>query len=97
MSDNSDGLEKPFLVLRTEIQLSQAELNELLVQDCDKVEKCKLRSKKTGCEHCRLKEICREDSQKISAKLDILEKELMKMLSEVKSLLEQISRKQQKE
>ena len=93
----SDNLEKLFLVLKTEIQLSQAELNELLVQDCDKVEKCELRSKKTGCDLCSLKEECREESKKIFAKMDILEEELMKMLSKAKSLLEQISKKQRKE
>lgn len=97
MPDKSDSLEKLFLVLRTEIQSRQTELNELLIQDCDKVEKCGLRSKETECDCCDLKERCREESKKRFAKLDILEEELMKMLSKANSLLEQISRKQQKE
>ena len=96
MSDNSDGLEKLLLMLTAEIRSRQKALRELLEQDCDKVKKCRLRSEKAGCDHCRLKEKCRGESREISAKLDVLEKEIIGMMSQTEALALLINIRQRK-
>lgn len=96
MPDNSGGLEKLLLMLTAEVQLRQKKLRELLEQDCKRVKECKLRSEKSGCDLCHIKEKCREESRAISAKLDALESEIMGMLSHTEALILAVYVKQHK-
>ncbi len=95
MSDNSGGLEKLLLMLTAEVQLRQKKLRKLLEQDCARVKSCEFRSEKSGCDNCHLKEKCREESRKISAKLDALEKEILVTLSQTEALILVVYIKQQ--
>lgn len=95
MADKSDKLDKVFSALKMEIQSRQTELGELLKKDCDKVQNCGLRSKETGCDCCVRKEECRKESLMVSAKLDILEKEISRMLLMILAFLLKRQMKQQ--
>lgn len=97
MLDNSGGLEKLLLILIAEVQLRQKKLRKLLEQDCERVKKCEFRNEKTGCDNCCLKEKCREESRKISVKLDVLENEIIGTLSQTEALIFAVYIKQQKD
>ena len=80
------NLEDIISAKRAEIQILQEELNKLLAQECENVEKCELRSAGISCDSCFLKKDCREDSQNAFAEADLIEEEMKKRLMKVKYL-----------
>jgi len=84
------NLEDIILAKKAEIQASQKELNELLREECENVEKCDIRLAGIPCKSCLLQKECREESRKIFDKADLLEEEMKKMLKKVKYLLTEL-------
>lgn len=80
-------LEDIISIEKTEIQVLQEELNELLKEECDNVKKCEFCLAGITCESCSIKKECREESQKIFDKADLLEEEMKKRLKKIKYLL----------
>lgn len=90
-------LEDIILVKKIEIQALQEKLNELLKEECDNVENCNVRLAGIPCESCSIKKECREDSQKIFDKADLLEEEMKKRLIKEKNLFMELFLSQHKE
>ncbi|MHB9019975.1 MAG: hypothetical protein ACYC3G_03880 [Minisyncoccota bacterium] len=90
-------LENIISVKKIEIQRLQEEINKLLTQECDNVEKCEIRLAGISCDACFSKSECREGSQEIFSKVDLLEEEMKKQLMKVKYLFIELFLSQHKD
>lgn len=91
------NLEDIISVKKAEIQALQGDLNKLLEEECENLEKCELRLQGLSCKQCFLKDECRDDSKKNFAKADLLEEEMGKILKKVKYLLIELFLSQHKD
>lgn len=91
------NLEDIISAKKAEVQALQSELNKLLEEECENLEKCELRSQGIPCDQCFLKDECRDDSKKNFAKADLLEEEMGRILKKVKYLLIELFLSQHKD
>ncbi|MCL5017419.1 MAG: hypothetical protein M1155_02040 [Patescibacteria group bacterium] len=79
-------LEDIILTRKEELRMLKAKYDLLLIKQCDNVEGCELRLAGVSCDECILKDRCRKDSAKISVMLDAIEKEMEKVILNLKYL-----------
>lgn len=91
------NLEDLILIRKYKIQSLQTELNRILAEECDSIEKCELRLQGIACEQCFMKNDCRADSKESFAKADAIEEEMAALLKNIKLLLIELFLSQHKD